>query len=248
MGGKKTGREKQHAGKNQPQGREQRHQQAEQHHRGRNQHHGAAIQTVFSKFFRFGKVIVEHDISAVALATCEDRPGIVAILSSGSNAAYFNGKKIKENNYGLGFILADEGSSNWMGRHLLKSFLTKKLPAELEQKFVQKYPLDKKTILDKVYRHIQPTLFLSSFIDFLFENRKEEYVNSMVLQGFDEFFIKYIIPLSKKYPTIPINFAGTVAWGFKEELMLIAEQRELPLNTIIKDPILNVLNYYINKN
>lgn len=206
------------------------------------------IKNAFSKFFRFGRVVVEHDITAVALATCHDEAGIVAILSSGSNAAYFNGKKIKENNYGLGFILADEGSSNWMGRQLLKSYLNETLPTGLRQKFVQKYPLDKKTILEKVYRQVHPTLFLSSFIDFLFENREDEYVYELVMRGFDEFFTKYIIPLSKKNPDIPINFAGTVAWGFQDQLKVAAEKHGLSINLIIKDPILSVLNYYINKN
>ena len=206
------------------------------------------IKNAFSKFFRYGKVLVEHDITAVALATCNDNPGIVAILSSGSNAAYYNGKKIKENNYGLGFILADEGSSNWMGRQLLKHYLKGKLPQEFEQKFVQRYHLDKKAILDKIYRQAQPAVFLSSFVDFLLENQSDEYVKNLVLEGFEEFFRKYIVPLTKKHPGVPINFAGTVAAGFEDYLRITAGKYELSINIIIKDPVLNVLNYYTNKN
>jgi N-acetylglucosamine kinase-like BadF-type ATPase len=206
------------------------------------------IANAFSRFFRFGKVIVEHDLKAAALATCSDDPGIVGILGSGSNAAYFDGKKVKENNYGLGFILADEGSANWMGRRLLKNYLNGTLPPEVEQKFLQKYNVDRKQILDKVYRQPQPALYLSSFVDFLSDNRNEEYVKKTVTDGFKEYFEKYIIPLSKKYPDVPINFAGTVAAGFQEWLKETAEQKSLSITNIVKEPIYNVLNYYTNQN
>ena len=213
-----------------------------------SEQHKKVIKNAFSKFFRHGKVIVEHDINAVAIATCDDAPAIVAILSSGSNAAYFNGKKIKENNYGLGFILADEGASSWLGRRLLKNYLNGTLPKTIEEKFTQRYHLDHKTILDKVYRQPHPTVFLSSFVDFLLENKSEEYVKNLVLEGFDDFFRKYIIPLTRKYPNIPINFAGMVADGFKDYLQMTAEKYGLSINKVILDPILNVLNYYTNKN
>ena len=36
--------------------------------------------------------------------------GIVGILGSGANCAYFDGKKLEKNNFGLGFIFGDEGS------------------------------------------------------------------------------------------------------------------------------------------
>ena len=70
-----------------------------------------------SAFFKFGKVSVEHDIDAAAIACCKNKPGIICICGSGSNAAWYDGKKVKPNNYGLGYILADEGSGNWLGRN-----------------------------------------------------------------------------------------------------------------------------------
>src|SRR6476646_2927355 len=54
------------------------------------------IENAFTKFFRYSKVVVEHDLTAAAIATCEEKPALVGIIGSGSNAAYFNGKKIKE--------------------------------------------------------------------------------------------------------------------------------------------------------
>ena len=146
------------------------------------------IVQAFSKFFRYSKVVVANDLKAAALATCGDEEGIVGILGSGSNAAYFDGKKIKPNNFGLGFVLADEGSANWMGRKLLKSFLDQTLPEHLSASLRRNYSLDLKQILDKVYRQPQPALYLSSFADFLLESRgkctKKNLARCRIEQGF----------------------------------------------------------------
>ena len=206
------------------------------------------IEGAFVKFFRYGKVNVDHDLKAAAIATCQDQPGIVGILGSGSNVAYFNGKKIKENNFGLGYILGDEGSANWMGRVLLRDLLTGRLPKKFEQSFYQKYTLDKKQILDKVYKQPYPALFLSSFADFLLDHQKEEYVKRMVLTGFETYFETYILPVAKQYPGSPLHFAGTISAGFETWLREVAEKYGFNIVSVVREPIYNVLDYYSNKN
>ncbi|MFD2160973.1 hypothetical protein ACFSJU_01115 [Paradesertivirga mongoliensis] len=206
------------------------------------------IENAFTNFFRFSKVVVEHDLTAAAIATCRDKPAIVGILGSGSNAAYFNGKKIKENNFGLGFVLGDEGSANWMGKILLRDYLIGDLPKKFQQSFTGKYSLDRKQILDKVYKQPYPVLFLSSFADYLLDHKKEEYVKKLVTCGFEKYFETYIIPLSKQYPNVPLHMAGTVASGFQDWLEEVAGKYGLQVNSVVKEPIYNILDYYSNKN
>lgn len=206
------------------------------------------VTNALTEFFRYSKVVVEHDLKAAALATCGDTPGIIGIMGSGSNAAYFDGKKVIENNFGLGYILGDEGSANWLGRNLLKSFMSEQLPAEFEGRFKKKFDLDRTQILDKVYRQAQPALFLSSFSDFLIENRTDEFVKKLVLKGFDMYFKAYILPLNKQYPHARLHFVGTVAAGFQEYLNETALNNGLTISSVIKEPIYNLLKYYSNKN
>lgn len=206
------------------------------------------ISNAFSSFFRYGKVVVDHDLKAAAIATCGDEAGIVGILGSGSNAAFFDGKKSRENNYGLGYVLADEGSANWLGRMLLKSYLNETMPEGFRHKFMKRYDLDRKLILDKVYKQPQPVLFLSSFADFLMENRDDGFVKQLVTDGFNNYLRTYIIPLSKHYPGNQLHFAGTVAAGFHDWLRETATLNNLAVASVIKEPIYNVLNYYSNKN
>src|SRR5271165_5911030 len=54
------------------------------------------VYNALSAFFKFGKVTVEHDIDAAAVACCKNSPGIICICDSGSNAAWYNGKKRSE--------------------------------------------------------------------------------------------------------------------------------------------------------
>lgn len=206
------------------------------------------VNKALSDFFRYGKVVVEHDLKAAALASCGDTPGIIGIMGSGSNAAYFDGKKVFKNNFGLGYILGDEGSSNWLGRNLLKSFMSDLLPAEFEEKFRKKFDLDRTQILDKVYRQPQPALFLSSFSDFLIEHQKDNFVKNLVIKGFDLYFKTYIVPLQNKYPGVPVHVVGTVAAGFQEYLYEAAKNNGINISSVIKEPIYNLLKYYSNKN
>lgn len=206
------------------------------------------VANALGRFFRFSKVIVDHDLKAAALAACGDEVGILGIIGSGSNAAYFDGKKIIENNFGLGYILGDEGSSNWLGRRLLKSYLNDLLPEEIEFKFKKKYDLDRTQILDKVYRQSQTSLFLSSFTDFLMENKENIFIKNMIIDGFDKYFKMYIITLKDQYSIVPIHIIGTIAAGFEDYLHQAALNNNLTVSSVIKEPIYNLLKYYSNKN
>ncbi|MNX88842.1 hypothetical protein D3C86_1208300 [compost metagenome] len=207
------------------------------------------IKAVFEKFFINAKVKVEHDVIASAISTFGDEKGIIGIIGSGSNAAFYTGKKVIPNNYGLGYILADEGSTNWTSRLLLKHYLTDTLPQDLEDKLLNKFAIDRKIILEKVYNSPQPTIFLNSFSDFVLENKNHPFIIQIVKNGFRLFLKTFIKPLYKEHPDNDINFTGSVAANFEDLLKEVAtEEFNISIGTIIKEPIHNLIKYYINKN
>ena len=206
------------------------------------------VQNAFSSFFKFAKVSIAHDIEGAAIACCKNTPGIISICGSGSNAAWYDGRKVKPNNYGLGYILADEGSGNWLGRQLVKSFMNETLPEPLRKKFVKKYEADRSNLLEKVYRQKQPALFLSSFTEFFIENHEDQYLKSVIKEGFNKLITTYLLPLYKQYPQAPLHFEGSVAFAFQSYLHEAAAEAGLEIASIIKEPINNLLTYYSNKN
>src|ERR1700754_1232866 len=206
------------------------------------------VQNALTAFFRNGKVTVEHDIAAAAIACCKNAPGIISIIGSGTNAAWYDGRRVKSNNYGLGYILADEGSGNWLGRQLLKAFMNETLPPNIRKKFEHRYDLDRRTLLEKVYRQKQPAVFLSSFTDFYIENKDDNYLKSVIISGFDRLINTYLLPLYKQHPGTQIHFAGSVAAGFQDYLYEATAAANLTIGNIVKEPINNLLTYYSNKN
>lgn len=205
------------------------------------------IQTVFGQFFKNARIYIDQDITASALATLGDHKGLIGVLGSGSNAAYYNGKKIVEENFGLGYILADEGSSNWIGRRLLKSFLTETMPEDIRDIFLEKHALDRKQVLEKVYNYAHPTSFLTSFSDFVAENQSHPFVQDIVREGFRLFIETYMLPLRSRYPDVPICFAGSVAGTHESDLRSVAADYAIQIHEIVEEPIHNVLNYYIGR-
>lgn len=206
------------------------------------------IEKVFTQFFKNAKVKVSHDMLASAISTFGNDKGIIGIIGSGSNAAFYNGRKVLENNYGLGYILADEASTNWQARQILKDFLTEAMPQGFREKLLNKHNIDRKMILDKTYNTPNPNIFLTSFADFILENKEDPYMEAIIRKGLELYVKTYLIPLSEAYPDSILNFTGSVANNYADWLREIAKENHLTVGTIIREPVQNLVKYFINKN
>ena len=197
-------------------------------------------------FFKNAKIKVMDDIYGASIAACYNHSGIVGILGSGANCAYYDGKKPEKNNFGLGFILGDEGSSNYLGKMLLKNYLEEKLPSELVKELEAKYNIDRPIILERIYRKPNAQNYLSSFLDFYIEHRHHKFIEQIVDQSFEKYFTTYLIPTRKNHPNEEVHFVGMVAGTFQDRLRLVAKKHDINIITITKEPIYNLLNYYSN--
>jgi N-acetylglucosamine kinase-like BadF-type ATPase len=207
------------------------------------------VKNALESFFKFSKVHVSHDLEAAAKASCDDKPGIICIIGSGSNTGFFDGKKVLSNNYGLGFAIGDEGSANWLGKTILKSYLNQTMPKKLASSFEKKYELDRKQIMDKIYKQSHASTFLTSFSEFFKEHREEDFIKNMIKEGFRLFMDIYLVPISQKYGgKHPVYFVGSVAANYQDILREVAKEKNINISSVIKEPIYNLLNYYANKN
>lgn len=206
----------------------------------------ASLAVTLGTFFKNAKIKVKDDVYGASIAACYDQKGIVGILGSGANCAYYDGKKPEKNNYGLGFILGDEGSANHLGRLLLKNYLEGKLPAELNKQLEDKYNLDRAVILERIYKKPNAQNYLSSFFEFYIDNRNHKYIIQLIDQAFEKYFNTYLIPTLAQHPNEEVHFVGTVAGTFQDRLRLTAEKNNIKIITITKEPIYNLLNYYSN--
>lgn len=205
-----------------------------------------SLANTLSVFFKNAKIKVKDDLYGASIAACFNHTGIVGILGSGANCAYYDGKKPERNNYGLGFILGDEGSANYLGKMLLKNYLEGKLPNDINRQLEEKYNIDRPIILERIYKKPNAQNYLSSFLDFYIENRANKFIEQMIDQAFEKYINTYLIPTMANHPQEDIHFVGTVAGTFQDRLRAVAQKHDINIITITKEPIYNLLNYYSN--
>lgn len=186
---------------------------------------------------------VHTDLLAAARALCGHNPGIACIMGTGSNSCYYDGEKIVDNVSPLGYILGDEGSGAVLGKLLVGDVLKNQLPAELCEKFLKQYELDRMTIIRRVYKEPGGNRFLASVTPFLIQNIEEPAVHRLVLNSFKSFFVRNIANYDN-YRELPVNFVGSIAFYYQEVLREAASAMDCTVGTIIKSPMEGLIKFH----
>lgn len=206
----------------------------------------AIVADGFNRYFKKAKVNVDHDMLASVYATCGDEPGIACIIGTGSNSCYFDGKQVHEKNYGLGYILGDEGSGSYYGKKLVTSFLYGLMPENLNKSFTETYHLNKDSIVRHVYNEPEPNVWLAFFSKFLTAHRHDPFIQHMIRHGMREFIELYVCHY-KNFRELPVHFVGSIAFIFKEELKEVASTHFINVGKIIKQPIDELMKYLMHR-
>ena len=186
---------------------------------------------------------VATDLLAAARALCGHEAGIARIMGTGSNSCYYDGEKICDNVSPLGYILGDEGSGAVLGKILIGDVLKNQLPADLCEKFLKQYDLDRMAIIRRVYKEPQGNRFLASITPFLIQNIDRPEVHALVLNSFKSFFIRNI----QQYPgydKLKVNFIGSIAYYYKDVLTEAANACNCTVGTIIKSPMQGLIEFH----
>lgn len=201
------------------------------------------IKLALKKVFPTTKIEAENDLLAAARGLCGKEKGIACILGTGSNSCYYNGKKIVKNSPGLGYVLGDEGSGAYLGKKVIQHFLYNTFDEELMSKFNATYQTDKIEILEAVYKKPLPNRYLAAFTQFLAENRGHYMIENIIEDGLNEFFFNHLYKYRETW-SLPINFVGSVAFGFKDVLQDLCNCYELELGKVLKKPMDGLIIYH----
>lgn len=201
------------------------------------------VKKALKAVFAGASVEVGTDLLGAARALCGNGKGIAAILGTGSNSGYYNGKKIVKNSPGLGYILGDEGSGAYLGKKVLQYYLYETFDEDLKQRFEKKYPASGPEILDHVYKKPLANRYLAGFTMFLAENRGHYMIENIVEDGLNDFFFQHLCKYREVW-TLPVSFAGSVAYGFKDVLTQLCQSYEFELGAILKNPMQGLVKYH----
>jgi N-acetylglucosamine kinase-like BadF-type ATPase len=189
------------------------------------------------------KIMVDNDIVGAAKGLVADQKGMVCNLGTGSFCCYYNGKKILKNSPGLGYVLGDEGSGAYLGKKVIQHFLYNTFDADLMDRFNAKFNTNRQEILDRVYRQPFPNRYLASFTLFLSENRGHYMIENIIEDGFNDFFFNHIYKFRESW-ILPINFIGSVAYGFKDVLKEMCSSYELQLGKVLQKPMDGLIKFH----
>lgn len=204
------------------------------------------ISNGLSLFFPKAFICVENDLIGSAFATCGDERGLICILGTGSNVSYFDGSATYDSNYGLGYILGDEGSGTFFGRKMITSYLYGQMPEDLRSQFAAEFKIDKETVITNVYQQPLPNTYLAGFSRFMYERRDHPFILRVLEDGFQE-FIDINIKDFKDYDIIACHFVGSIAFYYQDILKQVCTRNGIHVGKVLQKPIEGIFNYILKK-
>lgn len=199
------------------------------------------ISDILKKHFPLTELHVETDLLGAARALCKDQAGIACILGTGSNSCLYDGQRIVRNIPPLGYILGDEGSGAYLGKHFLADCMKGIFPPSLYDKLLGELKETPSSILERVYRRPHANRFLSGIVPFIYKCKHLPEVHDFLNRSFCEFFRRNIVPYQCP---LPVSFTGSVAWFFQDEIKETAASLNLVTGLFVKNPIGELANYH----
>lgn len=194
-------------------------------------------------FFSNAKIQAVSDALGAARALFKRKHGIVVILGTGSNIAYYDGELLTNRTPSLGFVLGDEGSGAYMGRLLLRAYLYKSLDPEVSRKLEQQFNVELSHILNMVYSAPRPSAYLASFVPFILENIDNPSVYSIVKESFVALY-KYHFTVFDNLSELPIGVTGSVGCLFSKVLDSVGQEYGFKISQYLRYPIDELIKYH----
>lgn len=208
-----------------------------------NPRNRALVLKSLRRLFKAAKVSVWHDVEGAARGLCVHNKGIASILGTGSSSCFYDGRKIRKNNPGLGYVLGDEGSGAYLGRKVVQYYLYNTFDEDLRARFDATYVTNSAEILEKVYKQPLPNRYLAGFAKFLAENRGHYMVENIIEDGLNDFFFAHLCKFQEAWK-YPVNFVGSIAFGFKDVIKELCSSYSFELGKILQKPMKGLIEYH----
>ncbi len=203
------------------------------------------IEKSLRSYFGIKKVAVHSDMLAAARASCQHEKGIACILGTGSNTAFFDGKKIGFKTPTLGYVLGDEGGGTHLGKKILQYALHGIFDKDLQEKFSEMFDTDKDLILDNLYRKPLPNRYLAGFARFVFAHRGHYMIENIAEDCLNDLFIHHLL----RYPQahkVPVHFTGSVAFYLSDILENLCSQYDMRFGSVMQKPMKGLIAWHSN--
>ncbi|MDC0629262.1 N-acetylglucosamine kinase [Flavobacteriaceae bacterium] len=204
------------------------------------------LKEVLESIFLNAEVVVEEDTYAAIYATVgvSQHPAVVCILGTGSNCTYYDGVQADQRVCSLGYSIMDDASGNYYGRQLLRDYYFNVMPHDLKLVFETRYDVNEDTIKKALYKKPNPNAYLATFAEFLILNKESEYAQNVIKQGLRAFVETMILQYKEEIKTVPVHFAGSIAFFTQEEIKEVAQEYGFTVGNFERRPIEGLVNYH----
>lgn len=204
------------------------------------------LKRVLEDIFINAKVQVTEDTMAAVRATLnhDDEAAVVCILGTGSNCSYYDGKQLHQRIQSLGYTLMDDASGNYFGKQLIRDYYFNHMPDAIKVSFGDKYNMNADYIKYNLYKQPSPNAYLASFAEFMFLNIDSPYIQNMIKEGMRIFVKNMIFQHKEEIKTVPVHFAGSIAFFAKEQIIEIAQEMGFKTGNFVRRPIDGLVAYH----
>ncbi len=204
------------------------------------------LDNVLRSLFPGAEMEYASDLLDAARAVCGHKPGIAAIMGTGSNSCLFDGEKVVKNVRSAGFILGDEGGGARLGRLFMSDFLKGLVPESVSSEFAKDFKVDYMTVVQNVYRGDAPSKYLGSFAPWILERYDTcEYVRDLVDQNFKDFIERAL----KQYDIDRYDVGVVGGFGYANRAILekVAKPYGIRFSSIIATPVEGLVEYHLGR-
>ena len=186
---------------------------------------------------------VQSDLMASARAACGHGPGITAIMGTGSNTCFYDGKEITKRVYSGGFIVGDEGSAATLGRLFISDVIKRKVPDYIFKEFSELFDSSYEGIVENIYHSkLSPAGYLGSMAPFILKHYDDPYIKTLVDGNFQAFIDRCLLQYDTEHYAVGI--IGGFGNANRHIFTPLCEKAGIRISEYIPEPIRKLIDYH----
>ncbi len=207
------------------------------------------LKEVLENIFTGAHVEVNEDTMAAVYSTInhEKEAAVVCILGTGSNCSYFDGEKLHQRVVSLGYSIMDDASGNYYGRQLIRDYYFNHMPENVKIAFGSKFNMEADYIKYNIYKQPNPNAYLANFAEFMFLHKDSSYTIDLIKKGIRLFATNMIMQYKEELKTVPVHFAGSIAYFSQKEITEVAEEMGFKVGNFERRPIEGLVSFHTKK-
>lgn len=196
--------------------------------------------------FRSTDITVEGDILGAARACLQKSKGIVCIMGTGGISAYYDGESVVQKNGGYGYLIDDYGGALELSKTIVSNWLNQNYSKATTEAIEDYFEIPVKDFIPVFYqdKNLHALAGICTILNKLVPN--DSILNETILNYFEEFVSRHVLPLCKKTDIFTISLVGSIAIHFESHIKESMHKHGITITESIQKPIFKLLDFHLS--